>query len=225
MVIDEIITKLTIKLGEKIIDTLFEESTITVFKTKFETWFSFTIQLKDGEIIRLSEAGEKINGIFDLYSSKYINQLPNIPMLSYNSNKFYAWVDFYWEEDEIEDSISEHISYLKNKEINYNEDNPIVSSFSIYIIPKSPSDINVILDMKKIFDEFTDKIMKEFNIFKPWCFLYFFSDKLDKIKKKFISKIGENLDDGIMGNRKYIRLINPSEITVQKIVKIFKYPW
>ena len=56
---------------------------------KFETWFSFAIQLKDGEIVRLSDAGEKINGIFDSYASEYVAKLPNIPLLSYNSSKLF----------------------------------------------------------------------------------------------------------------------------------------
>ena len=125
---------------EKILEKIVKESAIPSLKFRLESWASLVVQFKEDDLLKLSDAGNKIKNIIDEYNPEYDRKLRGVSLINYNSNKFYIGYNFYWKEEGVglENNILEYLSYIKDKKIEYEEDNPFVESMTLYIIPKKP---------------------------------------------------------------------------------------
>lgn len=214
-----ILTGIAEEVGKTIWNKLYQSSFIGKKKIN-ASWYSIATQLKEGEIIRLSEIGDKMQEIIEEYNPVY-EISKGIPLIKYNENKFHLLIDFYWADTETD--REDLIDFLKDDSISEIDD-PIIESFNIYVIPYQPKEIEIIRLMKNLVEELKEKIINSFNVYVPWDFLYIFMENqkaIQKIKSKF-EKEKIKVDEGHMNKERYLRIIKPSLEEIEKIIKILK---
>jgi len=223
MVVEQIGTVLTaISITNEILKELFKESSIKKLKDKIEIWYSIVAQFKEDELVRLTEIGSGINDVLGTYGVSY-KTFNGIPLITYENQKFYVLTEFYWLENKFEEDTFNEIK----EELDYSTDDPYVDSFTLYLIPKNPDDIDVISAMKK----FGDAIIKEllnsdsFNIYVPFYFLLIFSNEQNKIKSDLLKRITDNIDESSWDGEPYLQIMKPSDESIVKIIKVLKGRW
>jgi len=206
------------------VETIFKMLDLSKIKIKdneIKSYFTLTFQLKE-ELIRLEDVEEILDSIINEFNAHYDDIFQAYKVINYNNKKFYIIYNLYFEEPE-DDYYYENIYYLVKNQQEEEEElmSPIISSISIYLIPKSPPDEKVLYDLIYLSEEIVNKVLEEFCIHKKRKFLYIESsqDVIKKIKNdlKNDNKIYKKIYIELIEQNK-LRIIDPTDLIIEKLI-------
>ncbi len=183
-------------------------------------YFTLTFQLNE-ELIRLEEVEKILDNIINEFNAKYDDKFRPYKVIKYNNKEFYIIYDLYFEEPE-DDFYYENIYYLvKNQQEEEELMNPIISSITIYLIPKNPPDGEVLYDLMELSEDIVNKMLEEFCIHKKRKFLYIESsqDVIKKIKNDLENdnKIYKKIYIELIEQNK-LKIVDPTDLIIEKLI-------